>query len=56
MLFPALVAKHIDLRNDADMILGTGLYDLFYFGIRQGQGVDQLRMRFKLIMIVDEHE
>ena len=56
MLFPALVSQHIYLRDDPDLVLCTGPDDLFHVCIGEGKRVGQFRMRFELIMIVDEHE
>lgn len=54
VFFPALVSQHIHLGDDADLLLGAGADDLFDVGQREREAVCEFRMRFELIMVVDE--
>ena len=54
VFFPALVAEHIDLGDDPDLLLRAGANDLFDVRQRKREAIRELGMRFELIVVVDE--
>jgi hypothetical protein len=56
VFFPALVAEHIDLGNDADLFFGAGPNDLFDIGERECEAIRELGTRLELIMVIDENK